>query len=177
MASKKIDPRWERFCHEYIKDQNGTRAALAAGAPEGTASIWASKAVADPRVQKRIKELLAPELDRLKIEVKDVLDGIAAIARVDLKDAYDENGQLLPVKDMPISIRKALVGVDVSEDYSEGVNIGRTSKLKFPDRLKAWELLGKTLKMFTDRVEHGIDENLADQLAQARERVKQGRMK
>lgn len=55
----------------------------------------------------------------------------------------------------------------------EGVEEGKDGlKVRVSSRERARELLGKHLKLFTDKVEHSGDVGLAERLARARERVK-----
>jgi len=61
MAAKQptrdINPQMEKFCQAYIKDQNmDGPAATAAGYKQPT--VKASKLLADPRIQKRIADLM-----------------------------------------------------------------------------------------------------------------------
>lgn len=83
-----------------------------------------------------------------------VLMGIRAIADVDPADAYTKQGKLLSVHKMPLSVRRALQGIDTD-------TIG-VKKLKFVPRERALELLGRYRKMFTDKVEHEHKVTLED---------------
>lgn len=87
-----------------------------------------------------------------------VIAGIRTIADVDIGDAYDQQGNLKAMHDIPEHIRRAIAGVEVFEEF-EGrgearTKIGETKKLKLIAKDKALELLGKYRKMFVDRVEH-----------------------
>lgn len=173
MASgKKLSPMQSLFAKEYIIDLNATRAAIRAGYSHKAASEQGYELLKNPKIQEVIQQHMDQRAKRTEVTADMVLQRIWDIVSVDLKDAYDDQGQLLRVPEMPEGVRKALVGIEVSEDYSEGVNIGRTSKVKFNDRLKAIELYGRHLKLFTDKLEHSGEIGLAEQLKKARERVK-----
>jgi len=45
-----------KFCEEYVKDYNGTKAAIRSGYKESNAASQASKLLSDPKVLKYIKE-------------------------------------------------------------------------------------------------------------------------
>ena len=83
-----------------------------------------------------------------------VISGIRTIADVDPVDAYDKHGKLLPIRKMPAHVRRAIQGIDTD---TLGVK-----KLKFVPREKAIELLGRYLKMFTDKIEHSHKVTLED---------------
>ena len=69
---------------------------------------------------------------------------------------------MLPIKDIPKAVRKAISGVEVEELFEgkgeDRVHVGTLRKVKFWDKVKSWELLGKHLKLFVERTEHtGLD--------------------
>jgi hypothetical protein len=66
-------------------------------------------------------------------------------------------------------IEGSLVLREIATVAFHNVNL---DELKPADKIKALELLGKNLKLFTEQVEHSLTEGLADKLAAARERVK-----
>lgn len=150
----KLTPKQELFCQEYLKDMNGTAAAKRAGYSKRTAAEQACQILATPKIQERVNELKAARLERVQIDADWVLKRIAAIADVDIAKAYDKGGQFLPIKEMPEDLRKTITGIDVYKDFTEGVEVGETRKIKLADKLKALELLGRHIKLFTDKVEH-----------------------
>lgn len=64
-----------------------------------------------------------------------------------------------------VSVERLLVDID---------RVGSAAEIegKYSDALKAYELLGKHLKMFTDKFELSGDVGLAERLKEARERIK-----
>ena len=70
----------------------------------------------------------------------------------------------------------ALQGIEIEKLYDhfgkgQAKDKGTLTKIKFADRDRALELLGRHLKMFTEKLEvTGID-GLADRLAKARQRT------
>lgn len=142
------------FCLEYLKDFNGTRAAIEAGYAKRSAAAQASSLLNRPHIQAEIKRRLERVLQKVEVTIEDVVSEYARIAFVDLKDAYDDNGQLLHPKDMPENIRRAISGVDVLEEFEgtgrEREQIGFTKKLRTWDKLKALEALGRYVGMLTD---------------------------
>jgi phage terminase small subunit len=54
MTTNKRAAREERFVHEYVRDLNGTRAAIAAGYAEKSAYVTASRLLRKAKVRDRI---------------------------------------------------------------------------------------------------------------------------
>ena len=92
----------ERFCQEYLKDLNGTRAYIRAGysAKPDVARVAAYRLLAKPEIQERIQQLMSERSNRTQIEADSVLREIARIAFVDIVDIVDwpRNGNLI-IKD------------------------------------------------------------------------------
>lgn len=79
----------ERFCLEYLKDFKGGPAARRAGAPASSARSWASRALAQPEVAARIAQLRAEHLQRVDLEVADLVDRLARIATADVTELVE----------------------------------------------------------------------------------------
>lgn len=93
--------------------------------------------------------------DRNEWVVESVLQELRSIALIDVRRLYDDNGNLLPVGSWPEDVAKAVAGIEVSEEWAgKGDNraqVGELKKVRMNDKLKALELLGKNLALFTDK--------------------------
>ena len=69
----KLTDKQERFCQEYIKDFNGTRAAIAAGYSANTATVIASENLMKPYISDRIAELAKTAIEAIGVDVQDCL--------------------------------------------------------------------------------------------------------
>lgn len=174
-----LNPQQELFCYEYLKDRNQTKAYIRAGYSENGAQQNASNLMLSHFVRARINELIKEQLDKIKIDVGFVLREILNSASIDISDAYDTNGNLLPINDMPEPLRKAIIQIETEELFDgrgkDREHIGTAKTIKIQDRLKALELLGKHLKMFTDVHEIPGLEGLAEQIKLARSRAEKCR--
>lgn len=89
-------------------------------------------------------------MDRAELRAADVLEEIRKVAFVDLSTAYDDDGKLLPLKEMPADVRRSLVsmetqGIKLTDDTAVMV-----TKVKLADKLRALEMLAKHFKLLTD---------------------------
>lgn len=172
---KPLNDKQELFCHEYLKDRNGTQAAIRAGYARNTAQSTASEILSYPMVKARINELIKIQLDNIKIDAKYVLRQIINSADIDINDAYDDNGQLKPISEMPEALRKSIISIETEELFEgqgkERTHSGTAKTIKIEGRLKALKLLGQHLKMFTDITEIPGLEGLADAIKAARKRA------
>ena len=82
--------------------------------------------------------------------VKDrVLSGILAISETDVRDIFDENGNLKDVTKLSDAAAATVQSIDVTYDE----NGKATKKIKQYDKTKGLELLGRSQKFFTDKIE------------------------
>jgi phage terminase small subunit len=125
---------------EYLKDFNGTQAAIRAGYSKRSAAAIAFEMLRKPEIQVAINKRLA----KLAMSADEVLIELARIGRADVKEMFGEDGKMLHPKDMPESIRRAISGIDVKAG---------TIKVRFWSKTEALNLAGKHHKLFGDRPE------------------------
>ena len=83
----KLTPKQEMFCHEYLIDLNGTKAATRAGYSAKTAQKIATENQRKPDIQARISELMKEREKRIDRDGDEVLKRLWEVA--DLKVAED----------------------------------------------------------------------------------------
>lgn len=159
------NPQHERFCNEFLVDFNLTKAAARAGFSEKSARTQGGRLMQNAVIAARVKELHAASLKSVNLDVQEILLELKRLAMCDLEQALNPiDGTLLPINEIPVDVRKCIAGFHVEEIWEgkEGqrVQIGVVKKIKFWDKNKALELLGKHFKMFTDKVEHSADSTL-----------------
>ena len=123
--SSKLTKKQEMFCKEYLKDLNATQAAIRAGYSEKTAKDIASQNLAKLNISKRIQELMDKRSKKVEITANNVLESILR--------TRDTCQQYLLIEG----------------EYGPEINNTALNGLT-----KNNELLGKHLKLFTDKVEH-----------------------
>jgi hypothetical protein len=70
------DERWRAFAREYVKDFNGTQAAIRAGYAERSAAMQASRLLTKDKVQEMVREANARIVERAEV------DGAAVVRRL-----------------------------------------------------------------------------------------------
>ena len=157
-----LPPRQALFVLEYMKDLHGTDAAIRAGFTPKSAHVQASRMLKNDKVVAAIDEQKAEQQERLKIDADYILKRLGREAEADIADLYDDDGNILPIKEWPLIWRQGLVsGIDV-EDLYEGrgqdrERVGTVIKIRLSDRIKRIELLGKhtDVQAFKEKVELG----------------------
>jgi phage terminase small subunit len=131
-----LRPKQEAFVREYLVDLNATQAAIRAGYSERTAKSIGAENLTKPDIRARIDELLLKRSEKLELSAEWVLSKLKDVAERCLTEVE------------PI----------LAFDYEEK-RMMETGEYKFDSQgaNRALELIGKHLKMFTDKVEHSGD--------------------
>lgn len=172
MKKQELTPKQLAFVREYMIDRNGTQAAIRAGYSAKTANEQASRLLANVKVARLVDEKTIKLANKLEITAERVLTEIARLAYVDITQAYDEHGGLLPLHQMPEDVRRAIASIEVAEERVDGEVVGQIRKVKFWDKKGSLDQLGRHLKLFTDVVEVKDTTPMADRMKLARERAK-----
>lgn len=175
---KKATPRWKLFAHEYCKEMNGTKAAISVGYSEKSATMQASRLLTKEKVKSEVERILSDRAKKLDITAEKVLGELAKMAFANMQDYIQiQDGEAYVDLSAMTREQAAAIQEITSERYVEGKGddareVKRT-KFKLSDKRGSLELLGKHLKLFTDKSEiTGLDE-LANLLSKARNRVQQ----
>ena len=152
MASLK-DERQIKFVEEYIKSLNATDAAIKAGYSEKTARSQGSRLLTNVDIQKAIQQAKAEREERTKIDADYVLKRLVEIDQMDVLDIMDDQMKIRPVNEWPKVWRQYVTNLENLE-LSDGE--GCFKKIKWPDKIKNLELLGKHVSVgaFKDKIEH-----------------------
>lgn len=120
------------FVKEYLIDLNARQAAIRAGYSEKTATEMGYENLSKPHIAKAIQEAMDDRSDRTELTADYILDGIKEV------------------------IERCLQHEEVTDH--KGIGTGEYV-FKENGALKGYELLGKHLKLFTDKIDHSFDPN------------------
>lgn len=115
-------------------------------------------------IEGREKAYIKALNDRAEWGQEVVLAELRAIGTADRTKIFNGAGKLLPVSEWPKDVAKAVAGYEES-DTQWGVSI----KVKYTDKLKALELLGKQMGMFVEKRELSGTVTLEQLVSQSRE--------
>lgn len=139
-----LTAKQELFCLEYLKDLNATQAAIRAGYSEKTANRIATENLSKPVLTARIAKLMEDRRKSVQIDANYVLKRLHEIDTLDVADIMNDVGDLKPLKDWPKAWRTTISAIDVlAINASEKTPASVLKKIKWPDKVKNLELLGK----------------------------------
>lgn len=167
----KLNDRQMRFCDEYLIDLNATQAAIRAGYSEKYANTNAPKLLQNTAVKEYIQKRKADREQRTEITQDMVLRELAIIAFSNAADyaaviekemmVEGANGEVIPARDRdgnPVTYRtvEPVLTEQLTVDQRKALAVikkGRDGfEVKPYDKVRALELLGKHLGMFTENV-------------------------
>lgn len=141
----------KRFCDEYLIDLNATQAAIRAGYKAENARQIATENLAKPYIRARIDTEIAERSRRTGVNADRVVQELAKIAFVKATDIIDPN--TATVRETASEEDKACIA-SVKFKASSGESSDSVEReIRMCDKLKALELLGKHLGMFTEKVD------------------------
>jgi phage terminase small subunit len=179
-----LTDKQKRFCEEYLIDLNATQAAIRAGYSPKTAEQTASRLLRNVKVQEYIAKR-QKELSRsTEITQERVIKELALIAFsnnadysrvVEKKMQTEVDGVLVDVLDedgKPIMYRtvEPVLTDELTEEQKRALAVikkGRDGlEVKSFDKVRALELLGKHLGIFTEKIEANVNDTTRSELAE-----------
>lgn len=137
-----LTARQSRFVDEYLLEPNATQAYIKAGYSANGANTAAARLLANVRIQTAIQERMNERSQRTQVDADYVLHRLHAIDQLDIADILDDTGNVLPVKQWPKVWRQSVTAADLHEMQTGDV-MTVVRKIKWPDKLKTLELIGK----------------------------------
>lgn len=179
-----LTDKQRKFCEEYLIDLNATQAAIRAGYSPKTAEQTASRLLRNVKVQEYIAKR-QKELSRsTEVTQERVIKELALIAFsnnadyahvVEKKMKAEVDGMLVDILDedgKPATYRtvEPVLTEELTEEQKRALAVikkGRDGlEVKSCDKVKALELLGKHLGMFTDKIEANINDSVKNELSE-----------
>ena len=155
-SAAKLTAKQEIFCKEYLIDLNGTQAAIRAGYSEKTAEQLSYQLLQKTSVVNRIAELKEARNSQLDVDGTYVLKRLIEWDQLDVLDILTDTGSFKPISEWPKVWRTSISAMDVSTLMKQEEDIEtRIMKVKWPDKVKNLELIGKhvDVQAFKDKVD------------------------
>jgi phage terminase small subunit len=164
-ANPKIEPaeaRAERFCQEYLKDHNGTQAAIRAGYSARSASVQASRLLTNAKVKQCLAELEEELKERSMLSAELVREECRRIVAFSVKQLFREDGSPIPIHELPDEVAACISSIEYetrpdrplagSDDVAVFLPIYLT-KLRFWPKVSALDSAARMMGMFKDSLE------------------------
>ena len=179
----------EMFCQEYLVDFNAKQAYLKVKpkVKERTAEVNSHKLLRNTEIQQRLAELREKRIKRIQSRADRILAECDNLSMIRPGKIFEKDGITVKnIHDIPDEVQSAISGVEVVEfdDKIEYVcedcgavtrrkTPGYIKKVKFWNKNKAIENLGRHEELWTDKIKLSDISGLADKLNGARERTGQ----
>lgn len=146
--TKLASAQHERFCREYVVDNQGGKAAVRAKYSPRSASVQASRLLKKPAIIARIKELQDEIGKRLSLSAERVAEELGILALTNLSDVVDISGGSPRLKG-PLELKDPRVLSAISEVSETPHGL----KIKMYNKNTALDSLADFLGMNKKRVE------------------------
>lgn len=165
MRVAKLTDKQQCFVDEYLIDLNATQAAIRAGYSAKTADQQGSRMLANVKVKQAVAEKQAQRSKRTGVNQDRVVLELAKVAFAKMTDIVDSNGRIK--EDASPDDLACIESIKYKESDNEyGGSVER--EVKIASKLKALELLGKHLGMWSDKFNVTVEksEKLDDIISQ-----------
>lgn len=151
-AYNQLPARRRKFVDAYFECKfNAGQAAIAAGYSENYARENAHKLLQNTTVKQAIEEKLAVIEEQSKLKTSEVVEELRRVAFSNITEALEWTDNKIELKNS--SALPPEVSACIASITETPTKHGRKLSIKFHDKVKALELLGRYLNMFTDKVQ------------------------
>ena len=153
----KLTNQQQRFVEEYLIDCNASDAAIRAGYKHRQCG---RRLMTVEKVLKAVQAAQAERSQRTQVNADYVLNRLVEIDQMDCIDILNDDGSIKPIRDWPKIWRQFVYGFEVAEIFTGGGDerelSGLLKKIKWPDKVKNLELIGKhvNVQAFREKIEH-----------------------
>ncbi len=162
----KLSAKQELFCQEYLVDRNATAAYIRAGYSVKSANSAAGKTMSKPHIKRRINELVNKQNHSTAVDAKYVLSRLYELDQLDILDIMNgDMDKFKPLSQWPKAWRISINAIDIKRIVESRKDTAKTSvetvieKIKWPDKTRNLELLGKHVSVKAFEGELGADDD------------------
>ena len=154
-----LSDKQQMFVAQYLTDLNAKRSYIAAGYSENGAEVSACQLLKNPKVAAEIAKVQQKRLGKLEITAEKVLQELAFMGFANMIDYMTiRDGKLSEFDYSKLTREQAAAIQEVTMDTTGGAGDGERklvlrTRFKLGDKRGSLELLGKHLKLFTDKFE------------------------
>ena len=174
----KLTPKQIRFVDEYLVDFNATQAAIRAGYKAKTAHVIGAENLRKPKIAEEIARRQKDLQRRTEVSQDRVIRELARVAFADATDFVQVETRIINKGDIEVPLELAVhkETAELSADQRAAIASIKQGangvEIKLHDKIKALELLGRHIGLFTDKLEVKGAIDIASVLSEARERVR-----
>lgn len=155
----RLTAKQKRFIEEYLIDLNATQAAIRAGYSKKTAAAIGAENLEKPHIAAEIQRCMTERQKRTEVTQDRVVKELARLAFANAADFVTVRERKIETADGSVVVDSAVVKYtsELTADQQAaiaGIKQGANGvELKLCDKLKALELLGRHMGMFTDKLD------------------------
>jgi phage terminase small subunit len=140
------------FVAEYLKDRNGTQAAIRAGYSARSAYSQAERLLRNAEIKAQIEAFVIKAEEKVGLTVERTLREVARLAFFDPRKLLNPDGSPKPINELDDDTAACLAGMEVLEQFegsgSDRVFVGHVKKYKIADKNAALEKAMKHLGQY-----------------------------
>ncbi len=148
---RKLTPKQEKFCREYVVDFNATRAYKDVyKCSDEVANASGPRLLGKVSIQARIADLQKDLQKATGINAERVINEYAKVAFANIKSVLTEGNEIKDISQLPDEIAAAVESIqsDIRHDSGDSEGYTEKVKVKFHSKLGALSDLGKHLGIF-----------------------------
>lgn len=141
----------KKFCREYMKDFNGTQAAIRAGYSKKTSNEQAVRLLANVSAQKFIKQLQEKNADKHEGLADELVEELKKIMRCDIRNFLDVGNSVKDISQLPPELSTCVESIKKSEtEFGDEDHGGTKSSIQFKlhSKMDAIEKLAKYVGLY-----------------------------
>ena len=158
-----MTPKQKRFADEYLINLNATQAAIRAGYSPKTTRQQGQRLLTKVDIQNYIKKRQKKLQERTEVTQERVVRELAKIAFADISDFIKwNNKKMILISSKKLKRDDTAAVAEITETIKTGNTNENTRKIKLHDKVKALDLLGRHLGIYTDNL--NINSNVQVQI-------------
>jgi phage terminase small subunit len=148
-----LPAKQQAFVREYLIDLNATQAAIRAGYSAKTAEQQGCRLLRNVQIATQLQKAMDGRAKRVELTADRVLQEIQKMAFFDPRKLFNDAGEPIHITQLDDDTAAAVAGLDIVMQGNQDVGYAQVLKVKLSDKRASLELLGRHLKLFSDRTE------------------------